>query len=151
MPQCSSLPEEVSNGCKAALTSKDGRLAENSPFPRILLCLRLRSGPSPTQVWLMAAHLPLLPLESGLMLLQKPPRMQEMAGLCLPSTEAGSEQESVSLSPSSFIECCGGWRESGQPEQTWGGLVTTQSHTQWCQSLGTHGKHLNTQAKQPWL
>lgn len=102
MSQCSSLPEEVSISCKVALTSKDGRLAENSPFPRILLFLWLHSGPSPTQVWLMAAHLPLLSLESGLMQLQKPPRMQEMADLCLPSTEADSEQESIFLSPSSF-------------------------------------------------
>lgn len=50
----------------------------------------------------MAAHPPFLPLESGLMQLQKPPRMQEMAAICLLSTQADSEQESIFLSPSSF-------------------------------------------------
>lgn len=105
----------------------------------------------------MAAHPPFLPLESGLTQLQKPPRMQEMAAICLLSTQADSEQESIFLSPSSFkgIESAVGDGETmHRPATADGGggrgPVTMQSHTQRCQSLSrTCGKHVNTQAKQP--
>lgn len=148
-----SVPEEVSIGCKVVLTSKNGdwlKIALSLGF--CFVC-----GSVLAQARLSMANgcpPPLLPLESGLMQFQKPPRMHEVADLCLRPHRLILSRKAFS---SLLLSLKGqrvlwGMEEracTGQPQQMWGGPVTMQSHTQWCQSLGTRGKHLSTPAKQP--